>query len=397
MATMPSTIHSTVHSTMHSTMHSIMRSIQNICHLVTRRPRTMIGSVLLAGGVACSNDTSTAAPTPLYWAFQLNQHAITMSPTGPGRTFQLNGRALSSDGSSLGDAASTTYSVVDNNTSLSVSPTGVITAINPAFGVLVIASHTVGGLTLKDTAVVNINNVVTPPVVGTFSIHPLQGANPSIDVSQVFPYTLATRVLDQSDTPIPNLVVAYHSSDTTIASVDISGGVVGKRPGTVTLTATASIYGTSYADSLTLTVTPPLVAEVAVVPLYRANGDSIETFSPESITVVHGATVGWVNVYGAATNTTLDNLPGTGFVDVVFDDSTKVTGADGSRPTCLGFPVGTASDGGNIPAFGYRPPDDGSFDFLRIYAACQARSFPIPGVYHYHSKIYGTRGVVVVQ
>jgi hypothetical protein len=82
-------------------------------------------------------------------------------------------------------------------------------------------------------------------------------------------------------------------------------------------------------------------------------------------------------------------------MDVVFDEP------DAPQPSpipgyVLFYPTGTG-DIGPIPPFildGQLNPDC----YLDFYG-CQgaSRSFPVAGTYHYHSALYGTKGVIVVE
>lgn len=307
-----------------------------------------VGTIVLG----CSSG-DVAAPKPaqdpslLYWALTLDHHAVNLSTAAPYDTLQLVATPRTATGEGLLDTGTVVYSTSDLST-VRVSPDGLVQAIAPGAGVMVIASLTLAGLTHADTAMVNVTSNPNPPVLASLSIHPVppdSAKRAAALFGNGYPWQVLTT--DTSGNPIPDLAVNCTSSDATVASVPASCGFIQSwRPGHVILTASTTAYGITKADTLAFTV--GLVdAAIAFLQPDKPLG---------TITIAKGGTVQWLNELGQP-------------ADITFDDTTNVA----ADPSCQ-------CGSGNIPPF-----DD-----------ARSRLFPVPGTYTYQSSAIHGGGTVVV-
>jgi plastocyanin len=343
--------------------------------------RTRTSRVALAAcaalALACSSDVS-APQVPngdsLYWALTLNHHAVALSTVAPWDTVRLVATPRNAEGAALAGLPEVTFRTSDTGT-VSVSQDGLLTALATATDVRVIASLTVGGLTLEDTAVIEVTDAAPPPAPLTYAIQLSVGDSAVLPVASAFAGTgtklLGIAATDGTGAPVAGIPVYFTSSDPTIATVDRSAGlVVAVRPGRVTIHAVSTAYGVSMSDSLALTITPPSSRIVYVFPRTPVGSTTpVSSFDPGEVTLAAGGEIFWQNDSGQA-------------VDIVFDDPSQVREASE-------LPDG--SGGGNITNL---PGDSTALANGLIYAG---RSFPIPGAYSYHSERYGTSGKIVVQ
>jgi hypothetical protein len=350
----------------------------NISRLATpRRVRagvSFLGATCIAFALACGTDYVAIAGSPgndrLFASLAFDHHAVALSVTGPASTIKLTAVAINALGTPLAGAGQPTFSLSDTG-SVTITPDGVLTATAPATGVQVIATLTDGNLTHKDTAYVNVNDVATPPVLANFSIQPLEGDSVKTSALDLFGLFGLKQILPQESdaggTPIDGLPVFFSTADPTVASVDpVTGIVTGVRPGTVKIRASLTAYGVSMSDSVTFTITPPLIGLVAANPATPVgNTTPVLQWAPGSIEISAGGTVLFTTQ-----STTQD-------IDVVFDDP------DAATESFL-----APSGGGNIAPFHAEPDQGGAFF---------ARSFPTPGSYDYHSTTFNTHGTIVVR
>jgi hypothetical protein len=306
----------------------------------------------------------------LFASLVLDHHAIALSLNGATNTIQLKAIATNGQGAPIDDAGQATFSLSDTG-SVTITPDGVLTATAPVAEVQVIATLTDGNLTHKDTAYVNVNDVATPPVLTGFSIQPVEGDSAKTSaldafglfgIKQIFP-----QETDAGGAPIDGLPVFFSTADPTTATVDpVTGNVTGIRPGTVKIRATTTAYGVTMSDSLTYTITPPLIGAVVANPHTVAGSTTpVLEWAPGSIEVSAGGQVLFITE-------SVDQD-----IDVVFDDP------DAATESFL-LPTG----GGNIPPF--RAVPDGGGAFI-------ARAFATPGSYEYHSTTFNTHGTIVVR
>lgn len=355
----------------------------------------------LVSSLACHADTTgpdPISPDALYTKLTLNHHAVTLALVAPYDTLTLRATSYAATGTPLSDSGTTTYRVTLNgtpDTSVRVSATGVLEAIAPVSGAIVEARHTIGNLTLADTAVVNVND--TTPVPMPAAIRLVFGPGDSTHSALLAPglvYVVAYVTDEQGDT-IPNVVVKYALRNSGQAVLSRSAFIAGRQyigklnVGTGAVTVEATVYGRTMRDSVPYTVTPAIRSLIAVVPRFSVgNTTPTDVFEPSDDTVAVGAIVTWVNLVTGQN------------VDVTFNAPSAILGVDSAAyanecrfrvyNACPKIP---AQGGGNITSFAAVDSTGGANG-----VGVRARQFPTVGTYTYRSMLYGTTGVIhVVQ
>lgn len=342
-------------------------------------------AALMVVGVACSSDSTTSTQPSLdrsYWQLALNHHAVTLSLTAPYDTTQLVATPKTVSGSAITGQPMATFTTSDANT-VSVSSTGVLTAHQVGAGVTVVAKLTIGALTLTDTAIVNVNNVPSPPpVLTTLSIHPAEGDSAKV-AAGFFGY-LAPTVLDANGNPLSNVAVRVWSTDTTRLIIDQYGDLTGVGPGQVMVYAEAMAYGVAKIDSLEYTVGQPIFATEVILARTPTNSlTPLSYFSPTALTVGVGAHVIWLNY---------SKQP----VDIVFDTPSAAQAVSDAYADIFAAlyglnQPGNPNSGGNMPSFAPVDSTNGG-DGVGV----RIRWFTQAGTYTYHSTLYNTTGSIVV-
>ena len=229
--------------------------------------------------LGCSGDTSGLLSAPqgeVYTTLTLDQRAITLALTAaPGaalyNTVQLSAIARAADGTALamGDN-SVHYS--DPDSSITISPTGLVTAHYLANGTQVVASLTLNGVTHTDTAVIRVTETPLTNPLAKLSIQPmpmdLDSAADAVDDggasinngSGNIPVYAVTTGGDSvcSNTISCKFVVNFTTSDPTIATIDQRGFVTPVFPGRVQFVVSAMAYGVSKADTLHYVIGYPI-------------------------------------------------------------------------------------------------------------------------------------------
>jgi hypothetical protein len=356
----------------------------------------VLGSVLACGGDATSPGLT---PTQVYWALQLNQHAVTLAQTAPYDTIQLTAVPLNAVGQPLAGLGPVHYST--NDSLVTVDSTGLVTAKFVTLAqqtAKVVASLTdpTQHVTLVDTCFIQVTATVPNAPLATFVIQPTAGSDTVMPVNQGA-YGMRVTATDSIGDPLPAFPY-FTSSDPSIARIDrLTGSISGVRTGQVVLYATTWAYGVAKRDSIPLRVgvrSQATIQVLAVAP--TGSTHPILMFWPQIVTVTAGAVVIW------------KNSSMTDSIDVVFDDPTNV---DSVRFTAF---YNFGSGEGNIApwvqdttgsnpvsamicakAFGV-PPDCNNFAVIN-FGPQRRRIFPVPGSYHYHSTKWGTSGTIVVQ
>ncbi len=348
--------------------------------------RRIITAAAIAVGSSCSGDTghptSTVAPDQQYWTLSLNHHGVTLATLAPYDTLTLVATPYTITHKVVPTTAPTTFTSSDPTT-VTVSSTGVLKAIQAGQGVTIVAQRTVGALTLADTATVDVNIVpLPPPVLSVLSIHPASGD--SADVNAGLSKIVTPFVVDTKGDTLSNVVVYFRSSDSTIATVDQFGNVAGSHPGHVTLYASTTVYGVSRADSIAFTVKQPVISYVIVLSRTPTNSTKAQSyFSPGTAVVAQGGIVVWQNESGQR-------------VDVEFADTAGVEPLAGIYDLIAEELYGldtpnNVNAGGNIPAFAAQDSTSGG-DGIGV----RLRAFPNVGTYEFHSSLYNTTGKIVV-
>lgn len=358
----------------------------------------LFAGLLLA---ACGESAAPFAPatgaeaTKLYWALSLNHHAVTLSTVAPYDTITLVATPRDAHGAPLQGLGTVTYTSSDPSR-LQVSADGHVRAVEPVQGVVVVAALTVGNIRHADSVMFVVTDEPAPPTLAHFSIHPQppdsttwslygDGSLLRLPANGIATFSVVKWLFgngtDAQGTPIPGLIIAVSSSDTTVARPLVFGpvfAVVPMKPGRATFIATTTAYGVTAADTVQFTITMPVLQTVKLQPQQVALGrpDQI-TFGPADVTVAPGGTVLWLNLSGKQ-------------ADVVFDDPTNVL--EHGAIDCAGLPE--PAGGGDVPPFGV--PQDSLAPSLDA-ENCRSRRFPVPGIYPYHSSITGATGRVVVN
>jgi hypothetical protein len=322
----------------------------------------------------------------------LNHHAVTLALTAPANQLQLTAVPLTVTGDTLPADAHVHFTSSDS--AVFVDSTGLLTAHSPKKGVLVIATLTVGGtqgLTLADTARVNVNRVTPVPVFTTLQVStPGDSGWTSLNNGMI----LTTNMLDSAGNVIANTEVYVN----VLAHQDIlklpsySGAQLGHWQGSVQtpdvgksrVVVNATVYGVSKSDTLDITVGYPMFYTTAFAQV----NDTTDSLTVPVVTVSPGGIVEFDNMTTRA-------------IDIIFDDSTVVQGVSleqlPSQVTRCFFAQVCAKQGspsGNIHGLEpyhkiYGSPADSGFTFRR---------FPTVGTYSFHSRPNMARGTVhVVQ
>jgi hypothetical protein len=351
----------------------------------TRVAPLLVG--LTACAMSCTEVPPPSAPVAndaMYWTLRFNHHAITMGSTAPYDTITLTATPRNAQGQPIPTTAKPVYTVSDPTT-LAINAKGVLTALQPNPGLNVVASLTIGRVTLTDTALINVN-VVTPPVpvLASLSIHPVPGLDSANANAGMFS-NLYSFVVDTKGDTLSNILVYWQSSDSSVATTDQFGDIFAYVPGQTTMYAEATVYGVSKSDSVTFTVDQPFLSNYLVssrVP--TGSTKPVSYFASASVTVAPFGFVVWNNASGQP-------------IDVVFDDPSAAQAVPPTwDPVFEAFynldSPNNPNLGGNIAAFATQDSTSGADGVgLRI------RYFPIAGTYHFHSALYGTTGAVVVS
>jgi hypothetical protein len=348
--------------------------------LLRRAARLTVACSLL-GAVGCGTDSVAPRPTDvstLYWALALDHHAVTLATSAPVDTLTLMATPRNSAGAPLSGRGSVTFTSSDV-ARLRVSPMGVLQALAPGSGIVVVATLQVGNLTHVDTAFVDITTSVPAHPLARLSIHPMPPDSAKLGVFELAtPHKqLPLQLLDTLGDSIPGLRVDFQSLDPTTASVDRQTGVVtGIRPGRVLLVATTTAYGVTRGDTLPFTIGLPVFYAIRVDAGSVVGAPTLTGFRPSEVRVGMGATIIWSWAF---------DLPAT---DITFDDPTNV-----AQDTVGYFHFGANTGSGNI-----QPPDScsASVPYAQVLNCLRARAFPVPGVYRFHSKSTGATGQVTV-
>jgi hypothetical protein len=265
--------------------------------------------------------------------------------------------------------------------------------------VFVFATVVYHGIRVSDTAVVMVTAESAPPAFQRLQLQFPAGDSAKLAATNAvvrgfyrFPVTKVVEVgaLDPSGMRIPKALVAvrlndplqttiieaqtdnqYITSDLAIGWAVIATARIGAP---TTLYGSATVYGVTRRDSLTLQITNQLAFIYTLRRAQPGTGGATFTLSPQSQqSIAVGGYVMWAN----------ESIDSTDSMDVVFDDPTAAS------PDMRFLNTG----GGNIPAFGA-----GSFlagDDITTYLF--SRQFLRAGNFPWHSVRTGVSGTVVVQ
>lgn len=306
---------------------TVSRNRFDVCRsmtLVSTRRRdlarmALLGSVALSAALGCGSDTTEPGLTPseqLFYSFKLNYHAINLALIAPYDTVQLTAVARTGNGTVLSPSTPVQYIV--NDSAISVSANGLMTAHyrTQTNNATVIAQLTVNGITLRDTAIVQVTPtpLSAPPTAVAMVAYQPDGTIRATDfVDDVFgnvylgyTFTFAdgsTGYCDEwygCDVP---LAAAFTSSDPNAGTVDPYGVVTPMHVGHLKYFVSTYAYGAVVSDSLPFVIGYPGRLTTTVNP------DSGVT--PLGINVTPAQTQPYVANVGASvavTNGTTDPL-----------------------------------------------------------------------------------------
>jgi hypothetical protein len=348
----------------------------------------MACTVMALAGCSDSLTSFTPSDDP-YLSLSLNARRAVMSTVAPYNTLQLVPMPRTASGAALTDSVEVQYTTQD--TTLAVTPDGLVTALHPTSSSWVLARvrDLRQGITHVDTLYVRITTATPSAPLKTFAIQRPAGDSAKIGIyNSTYQYALDTvRVAATAENGtdlLPDVWVRYAVSDSAIAKVDPNKGIVtGLRLGQVTVYATTTYYGVTKTDSLRMTIGYPVAASVYVQ--YMASptvvGEYIRYFSPSTITIGVGGTI-FFRALSSFAGPDLDT-------DVVFDDPSA------AQPSLL---TGLSTGSGNIGPIPSRYLNGVLNPACVPSTVCngESRSFPVAGTYHYHSALYGTSGTIIV-
>src|SRR5207247_776355 len=222
-----------------------------------------------------------------------------------GQSVQLTATPKDANGAPLSGRTVTWSS---NNTSVAIADVnGNVTAVAPGSATITAESEGQSG-----TAAITVTNV---PVVSV-TVTP---ASASIQQGQTIQLTATPK--DANGNALSGRVVTWSSSNTAVASVDVSGIVTGVAAGSATITATSE--GQSGTAAITVTSVP--VASVTVSPASASvqAGQTVQlTATPKDVNgnPLTGRTITW-----SSSNTSVATVNSSGLVSGVVAGSATIT------------------------------------------------------------------------
>lgn len=378
---------------------------------------TVVGAVV---GCGASDNLATAPLSDPYGELRLNVYGAVMSTVAPYDTLQLVAAPYTISNVPIVTSDQVTYSASD--TTLAVSPTGLVTALHSANGThYVIAKLRVAtqNITRADTIPIQITDLATPPKLTTFSARTAPAdsntvhvvANTTVHSEGAITITAA----DANGTPIPSsaLLLNFHSSDVGAATVSGFGGIgsiKGISPGTSAWIRTSTtFYGVTKQDSILIKVGYPLLSSIAFWMYGTGPLANTPYYQPTVTDIAAGGQV----VFGQIICTGVGQFCSQFVFDVVFDDSTAAQAP--TRTLVSGTLPAPAS--GNIQPMHPSVADSIAFATTSLatvyhislpttggcanaarYLDCETiREFPRPGTYNFHSSLYNLSGKIIVH
>jgi hypothetical protein len=333
------------------------------------------GVTLLVTSLGCAGEQHVTSPgtdgTTLFWSLTLDEHAVNLSTVAPYDTAHIVATPRTSDGSVYPNATDVKY-VSSDLEHVQVSADGQLQAISPGLGIPVVATMSVGNLTHSDTVIVDVVSDSAPPVLESLSIHPVPpdsaiwGANALENLMFVGSRFVVAH--DDAGNPLSGFSIYFHSSDTTIATIDRNTGELnGKRPGQVTIIASTRAFGVAKADTLPFTITMPAFMAVIIAPPPGTTGPNLVT-SPTVATIAAGGTILFMDFSLSQINITFPDP------SVIAED----------QLVCF-------CGSGNIDTYGA--------DTVNLDNDFKGRSFPVAGTYVYtvHGGPNALTGTIVVE
>src|SRR5205807_309673 len=243
-----------------------------------------------------------------------------------GQTVQLTATPKDSNGNAL---SGRTVTWTSSNTSVAtVSTSGLVSGVTPGSATITATSEGKSGtasITVTDVPVASV--AVSPPTA-------------TVQHGQTVQLTATARELN--GTALSGRAVTWSSSNTSVATVSISGLVSGVTPGSATITATSE--GKSGTASVTVTEVP--VATVAVSPPTASiqQGQTVQltaTLKDANGNTLSGRTVTW-----SSSNTSVATVNSSGLVSGVTPGSATITATSETKTGTAGITV-TVPTGGS--------------------------------------------------
>jgi plastocyanin len=342
-------------------------------------------------GAGCSGDPVTGpepvAPTDLLWSIALNHRAVVLSTSAPNNTLQIVATPYNFVGTPLEKNVNVQFAV--NDPSIHISTTGLLTALTPGTDFLVRVSVTVDGVTLRDSVFVTVTDITGFSELDTLILSlPTYNAPVAIGTSgncgnlyNLTAPSLAVRLFDTEMRDITDVPIAFSSSDPRRVAIDPYTGtfqVLSCESETIQLYAETTIYGVRKRDSVALTLTPPLMAQVLTGTI---NPNSSSLFlGPTTVLIGTGGIVVWVQS---------SDIP----FDIVFDDPDAASAM--SDTLNLGYvKIPSRPETGNIDAW---VKGTGHIIYTLDPETYRIRQFHTAGTYRYHSTLHNISGTIVVR
>jgi hypothetical protein len=234
------------------------------------RSATCSGIAVVLGACAmlgCSSDTAGTtllAPSQLFYTLRMNYHAVNLALVSPYDTVRLVAIPRAADGSVLA-GADVQYRAADST--VTVSSDGLVQARYQTSRTTIVATLTMGGLTLKDTTVLHVTASPFDSPLATLSAEPMTFNGDIQAIGRLDDDTYGTNTMLYyiakltSGTTVcadggcfPPLLVALSSADPSIASVGQDGTIHPYTVGHVTLYVSTFAYGVALTDSLPFVV-----------------------------------------------------------------------------------------------------------------------------------------------
>lgn len=358
---------------------------------------SILGASIALGG--CDVDPAVAptlAPLDsLFWTLRINHPAVLLSLRVPYDTVRLSAAPYSATGTMIDTMAVASGDVMwysTDSTMVRVTEAGVVSArgVTDSRIVYIIAKRQVAGITRVDSSLIQVVDIVDPPILASFRARPAD----SLKRAKGSFLMLMPQWKDKDSVSLSGYPVHYRSENPIVATVIDSWGsfILAGSPfqsntiGTARITASTMAFGVSIVDTFTLevghSIDPPVT--IPMVDVRMMNGVPTYYLVFPTVDLGPGGVASFTNNTGVTAERSESGLtPSNGtIISYIFDDSLNVKAAVD--------PQYTPTADGNIPAIS-GDTLTGSRDKRHF------RRFPIPGRYEYTVQPFGLRGVVIVH